>query len=202
MIWVVYWFTLLILWQSVTTNWKANWRLVWQVVRPVCLPSFLKDALFSSSPWMSSRNQFLQVHHFDRLSIQVFSQIFGAGWQCGYPSFCPIFVLCLAFVQPTSSICLNFVPVKHLSNICPRNLTFAPGKSNLCPYSPTYVLFLSSVLAKIHQKLKDKSWSYVGLENCLIWHLVTLHLDKKWTISGHEENQHLSTFCPKTKILP
>ena len=126
----------------------------------------------------------------------------GAGFQWWYPNFCPAFVLCLTFVQHTSSICLNFVPVKHLSNICPRNPTFALGKSNLCPYSPTYVLFLSSVLAKIHQKLEDKTWSYVGLENFLIWHLVTLHLDRKWTISRHEENQHLSTFCPRTEILP
>ena len=110
--------------------------------------------------------------------------LLGAGGQCGYPNFCPTFVLCLAFVQNTSSICPHFVLVKHLSNICPRNPTFVLGKSNLCPYSPTYVLFLSSVLAKIHQKLKDKTWSYVGLENFLIWHLVTLRLEKMdslWT---------------------
>ena len=68
----------------------------------------------------------------------------GAGSQCGYPSFCPTFVLCLAFVQHTSNICLCFVLVKHLSNICPKNPTFVLSKSNLCPLFPTYVLFLSS----------------------------------------------------------
>ena len=80
------------------------------------------------------------------------SPTFGAGSQCGYPSFCPTFVLCLAFVQHTSNICLCFVLVKHLSNICPKNPTFVLSKSNLCPHCATYVLFLSSEFAKNDQK--------------------------------------------------
>ena len=78
---------------------------------------------------------------------------YGAGFQWWYPNFCPAFVLCLAFVQHMSSICLNFVLVKHLSNICPKKPTFVLRKSNICPHSPTYVLILSSVLAKIHPKI-------------------------------------------------
>ena len=81
----------------------------------------------------------------------------GAGSQCGYPNFRPTFVLCLSFVQHTSSICLHFVLVWHLSNLCPKNLTFVPIKSNICPSSKTFVLHLSSELVKIHQKLEGQN---------------------------------------------
>ena len=89
---------------------------------------------------------------------------FGAGSQCGYPSFCPTFVLCLAFVQHTSNICLCFVLVKHLSNICPKNPTFVLSKSNLCPLCPTYVLFLSSEFAKNYQTMGGQN-----LVICVVW---------------------------------
>ena len=88
----------------------------------------------------------------------------GAGSQCGYPNFCPTFVQCQTFVQHTSSICLCFVLVKHLSNICPKNPTFVLSKSNLCPLCPTYVLFLSSEFAKNYQTMGGQN-----LVICVVW---------------------------------
>ena len=81
----------------------------------------------------------------------------GAGGQCGYPNFCPTFVLCLAFVQHTSSICPHFVLVKHLSNKCPKCPTFVPSKSNMCLNSQTVVLHLSSDFVKTHPKIEKRN---------------------------------------------
>ena len=97
----------------------------------------------------------------------------GAGWQCGYPNFCPAFVLCLAFVQHASRICLHFVLVKHLSNICPKNPTFVPSKSNICPSNQTFVLDLSSDFVKIHQKLEGQN--LVISRTCQFSHLESGH---------------------------
>ena len=109
----------------------------------------------------------------------------GAGFQWWYPNFCPAFVLCLAFVQHMSSICLNFVLVKHLSNICPKKPTFVLGKSNICLHSPTYVPLLSSDFVKNQQKIEGQnlviSWT------CQFLHLASGHtavgqkLDNMWT---------------------
>ena len=111
--------------------------------------------------------------------------IHGAGFQWWYPNFCPAFVLCLAFVQHMSSICLNFVLVKHLSNICPKKPTFVLGKSNICLHSPTYVPLLSSDFVKNQQKIEGQnlviSWT------CQFLHLASGHtavgqkLDNMWT---------------------
>ena len=114
----------------------------------LCLPYLLNT--WSVKVWWLNFDQ-------SRKTLELFSctsmKKVDAGGQCGYPNFCPTFVLCLAFVQHMSSICLNFVLVKHLSNICPKKLTFVLRKSNIRPHSPTYVLFLSFVLAKIHPKI-------------------------------------------------
>ena len=108
-----------------------------------------------------------------RPTPQPLARHLGAGSQCGYPNFCPAFVLCLAFVQHTSRICLHFVLVKHLSNICPKNPTFVPSKSNICPSNQTFVLDLSSDFVKIHQKLEGQnlviSWT------CQFSHLESGH---------------------------
>ena len=110
---------------------------------------------------------------------------FGAGFQWWYPNFCPAFVTCLAFVQHMSSVCLNFVLFKHLSNICPKKPTFVLGKFNICLHSPTYVPFLSSDFVKNQQKIEGQnlviSWT------CQFLHLASGHtavgqkLDNMWT---------------------
>ena len=91
------------------------------------------------------------------ISVSLHNKSRGAGSQCGYPNFCPTFVICLVFVQHRSSICLHFVLVKHLSKICPKNPTFVPSKSNICLSSQTFVLHLSSDLIKVNQKLEGQN---------------------------------------------
>ena len=46
--------------------------------------------------------------------------------------------------------------------------------------------------------MEDKTWTKIGLYHFSICHLVTLHLDKSWTISGLVEGQSRSTFCLNT----
>ena len=70
------------------------------------------------------------------------------------------------------------------------------------PVSVLLVQLLSSfcqlTLNKSADKIEDKTWTKIGLHHFSICHLVTLHLDKSWTISGLLQGQSLSTFCPKT----
>ena len=50
-------------------------------------------------------------------------------------------------------------------------------------------------LNKLAEKMEDKTWTKIGLDNFPICHLVTLCLDKSWTISGLLKGQSLSSFC-------
>ena len=48
------------------------------------------------------------------------------------------------------------------------------------------------------EKLKDITWSKPGFDYFQIQHLVTLLVDKRWTILGLVEIQSLATFLPST----
>ena len=43
--------------------------------------------------------------------------------------------------------------------------------------------------------MEDKTWIKIGLHHFAICHLVNLHLDKSWTMSGLTDVLSLSTFC-------
>ena len=109
----------------------------------LCLPYLLNT--WSVKVWWLNFDQ-------SRKTLELFSctsmKKVDAGGQCGYPNFCPTFVLCLAFVQHMSSLCPHFVLVKHLSNKCPKCPTFVPSKSIMCPNSQTFLLHLSSWLGQ------------------------------------------------------
>ena len=127
----------------------------------------------------------------------------GAGCQCQDPYFCLIFVHCPHFVPILSYFCLKCVPflstVPLLSCLCLQILSFVLIWTSFCHHwaqkCPTFVLFWPS---ESMTNGEDKYWTKLEMNHFSIFHLVTLQLDKKWTISRHSHVQSLSSFCPST----
>ena len=71
------------------------------------------------------------------------SRLLGAGWQCGYPNFCPTFVLHQEFVQHISSLYPEYVLVLFLPSFWLENPIFVLSKSSICLPGLTNVLPLS-----------------------------------------------------------
>ena len=127
----------------------------------------------------------------------------GAGCQCQYPYFCLIFVHCPHFVLIRSYFCLTCVPflstVPLLSCLCLQILSFVLIWTSFCHHwaqkCPTFVLFWPS---ESMTNGEDKYWTKLEMNHFSIFYLVTLQLDKKWTILGHSHVPSLSSFCPST----
>ena len=125
----------------------------------------------------------------------------GAGCQCQYPYFCLIFVHCPHFVLILSYFCLTCVPflstVPLLSCLCLQILSFVLIWASFCHHRaqkyPTFVLFWPS---ESMTNDEDKYWTKLEINHFSIFYLVTLQLDKKWTILGHSHFPSLSSFCP------
>ena len=80
------------------------------------------------------------------------------------------------------------------SNLCPQKFSFLSSPSHFCPLFGIYVC---------HNSLKNW-WTKTSQKLDLIfyiYHLVTLQLDKQWTISGFKEIQCLSIICPSLEII-
>ena len=100
------------------------------------------------------------------LITQQHSWRLSTGWQCGYPNLCPDFDPCLGNVQHFTNVWLLFVLVLYFSYFCLINPTFVLSRSNICPRSPTFVLYLSSDLAEIHPKIRGLKLVIVGNFPC------------------------------------
>ena len=72
-----------------------------------------------------------------------------------------------------SCICQKYVLVLFMTSICLRNPTYVLIESNFCPHVPTFVLFLSFRVSRIH-------WKIGGQKLVKIWTWLFLHLP-----SGH-----------------
>ena len=128
---------------------------------------------------------------------------FGAGCQCQDATFCLTFVHCPHFVPFLSRLCLSSVPflssVPLLSSSCLQILTFVLIWTSFCHHwtqkCPTFVLIWSP---ESMTNGEDKCWTNLGMNHFSIFYLVTLQLDKKWTILGQLPVPNLSLFCPCT----
>ena len=135
---------------------------------------------------------------------------FGAPCQCQYPYFCLVFVHCPHFVLLLSRFCLTFVPflssVPLLSSSCLHKLSFVLIWTSFCllwsQKCPAFVLIWSP---QSMTNGEDKYWTKLGLNNFSFFYLVTLQLDKKWTILGHESQicplfvqAHIHSICTST----
>ena len=119
----------------------------------------------------------------------------GAGWQCQYPNICPNFVPC----QNMSSKCPPYVLKMSMSSICPvydlmtqllsyTHPIFILGV-NFCP------VFVPRTLQIFLQKLQDKVWTKIDIDELCMKNLVTLSLDISRTFHGQTEIQILSNLC-------
>ena len=113
--------------------------------------------------------------------------------------FCPLSRIWPPSVHFLSPFWLNCVLVLFLtifgpqhSYFCPFLLQFLSSVSHFCPL---FVLISDINLGK---KSPDRIRSKIGLNIFLIYNLVTLKLDKPWTISRQYEILTLSSFCPRT----
>ena len=79
------------------------------------------------------------------------------------------------------------------------------SKSKVCLVFVLMIQLMSSfwllILPKLTEKIKDRTGSKPGLDYFQICHLVTLLLDKKWTILVHVEIQSLTNFWPGTTFF-
>ena len=143
---------------------------------------------------------FHRVHSF----ASCFGSIIGAGPRCWSASFCPHFVICPEFVHFLSYDC----PVNDyfLSLSCfwllsvTKLPTFVQICSTYCPpfldYSNFCPLFVHTPDTNSGKKQKTKSSQKLDWGILFFFNLVTLHLDKHWTILGLLFVQCLSTYCP------
>ena len=134
--------------------------------------------------------------------------MFGAGCLCQDPNLCPTFVLCPDFVLHMSCVSPTHVPFLSLSCAWPVSNHFLSSNSRVSPHI-VQSLTMNSCLCPLsdfifdwdaHKKSWDNSRSKSRLHNFLVCHLVTLHLDKNWTIFGLPKIKSLSTLCPSTKF--
>lgn len=120
--------------------------------------------------------------------------------------FCPLSRICPFPVHFLSPFCPSFVLVPFLSPFCHKNSNFCPKKLQFLSACSCPVPFLSYLchhfLLRFYQKLLDKNWTEMRPNYFRFYHLVTLYLNKSWTIIGLMEILSLSTFCPGTAFRP
>ena len=121
----------------------------------------------------------------------------GATCQCQYPYFCLVFVHCPHFVLLLSRFCLTFVPflssVPLLSSSCLQILSFVLIWTSFCLlWSQKCPPFVRIWSPQSMTNGEDKYRTKLGLNHFSLFYLVTLQLDKKWTILGHQ-----SQICPQ-----
>ena len=136
-----------------------------------------------------------------------FNRRFGAGCQCmdAYfclvfvlmSSFCPVFVLIWSHLCPVPVLCPVFDSFLStlISILSQSGLVSVIADSVLSPFCP--VLSLNFL-----ENLGDKFQTKPGLNYFLIFYLVTLQLDRMWTIFGHQHVLNLSLLCPRNLFNP
>ena len=134
------------------------------------------------------------------------NQNFGAVYRCRSANFCPYFVLCPEFVHflsydcPVldyflSLSCFWLLYVTKLPTFVQISSSYCPpfhDWSNFCPF----IVHTSDTNSGKKQKTKASQKLDRGIS--FFFHLVTLQLDKHWTILGLLFVQCLSTYLPKS----
>ena len=133
-----------------------------------------------------------------------FRSIAGAGPRCWSASFCPHFVICPEFVHFLSYDCPVNDYFLSLSCFWLLSVTKLPTFVQICStYCPPFLDYSNFCPLIVHtsdnisgKKQKTKSSQKLDWGISFFFHLVTLHLDKHWTILGLLFVQCLSTYCP------